>query len=202
MARAEISLGFTEQRFPAGAHVCQLFTDDEERQNAVLAFLLSGLRATERVSCFSDKTSEERVAEFLDDHDISYAERKASGAISLAPAGGVYFEDGRFDPDRMLLVLTAFHDDAVRDGYVASRVIGEMSPEIQQMPGGSRLLEYESRVSVLLRTHSVTTVCQYDARGFDGAMILDILKVHPLMVVQGSVVNNPFFITPETYLGL
>ena len=32
-----------------------------------------------------------------------------------------------------------------------ARVIGEMSPRIDTIPGGSRLMEYESKVSVLLR---------------------------------------------------
>ena len=85
-------------------------------------------------------------------------------------------------------------------GFNGGRVIGEMTPEVQQVPGGERLLEYESRVSLLLRTHPVTSVCQYDARTFDGATIMDILKVHPLMVVRGSVVRNPFFIPPEEFL--
>ena len=75
-----------------------------------------------------------------------------------------------------------------------------MTPEIERVPGGSRLLEYESKVSLLLKNCPVTAVCQYDARSFDGSTIMDILKVHPYMIVRGSVVNNPFFIPPEEYL--
>lgn len=60
--------------------------------------------------------------------------------------------------------------------------------------------EYEARVSLLLRDHPVTAVCQYDARAFDGAVIMDVLKVHPLMVIRGAVVHNPFFVRPEDYL--
>jgi len=29
---------------------------------------------------------------------------------------------------------------------------------------------------------------------------MEILKVHPLMVIRGSVVHNPFFINPEEFL--
>ncbi|MCX6904605.1 MAG: polysaccharide lyase family protein, partial [Verrucomicrobia bacterium] len=36
-----ISLGFTEERFPAGIHVCQIFQDDAERQDSLLRFLLA-----------------------------------------------------------------------------------------------------------------------------------------------------------------
>ena len=85
-------------------------------------------------------------------------------------------------------------------GFSAARVIGEMIPEIKHIPGGERLLEYESRISILLRDRPVTSICQYDANEFDGATIMDVLKVHPKMIVNGAVINNPFFIKPEEYL--
>lgn len=195
-----ISLGFTEQKFPAGIHVCQIFGSDDERQTSLLKFLLSGLQSGEKASCFSEKVTEALLAEFLAVYGISYIQAKESGALTLACTRDIYFQDDRFDPERMLGVLTQYHMDSVRQGYPAARVIGEMTPEIQHLPGGSRLLEYESKVSQLLRVHPVTAVCQYDSRSFGGAMLMDILKVHPLMIVRGSVVHNPFFIPPEEFL--
>jgi len=195
-----IDLGFAEERFPAGVHICQIFSDDDERQDSLLKFVLSGLQAGERTSCFSDKASESSVAEFLGRHGVSCAEVRGSGAFTLAGTREIYFQNDRFDPERMLRVLTQYHEDSVRQGYPAARVIGEMTPEVQHLPGGSRLLEYESQVSLLLREHPVTAVCQYDARAFDGATIMDVLKVHPMMVIRGSVVHNPFFIPPEIFL--
>jgi hypothetical protein len=140
------------------------------------------------------------VAEHLARHGLSYEERCASGAFTLAATRDIYFKDEQFDPQRIIEVLTRYYDDSVHGGYPAARVIGEMTPKVQHVPGGSRLLEYESKVSLLLRDHPVTCVCQYDARLFDGALILDVLKVHPLMVVRGAVVRNPFFIPPEEFL--
>jgi hypothetical protein len=53
---------------------------------------------------------------------------------------------------------------------------------------------------MLLRDHPVTAVCQYDANSFGGATIMEVLKVHPKMIINGSVINNPFFVEPEDYL--
>lgn len=94
-------------------------------------------------------------------------------------------------------IARQFHKDSVTNGFPASRVIGKMSAEIQHIPGGSRLLEYESRVSLLLKDHPVTAVCQYDANAFDGATLMKILKVHPMMVIRGAVVRNPCYIQPD-----
>ena len=51
----------------------------------------------------------------------------------------------------MLDTLAQYHKESLELGFPASRVIGEMISEIQDIPGGNRLLEYESRVSLLLR---------------------------------------------------
>lgn len=199
-AHQTISLGFTDQRFAPGVHICQIFSDDDERQEALLEFILSGLQGRELTACFSDQATEEALDEFLSNYGISFSEARASGSLTLSGGSAVYFKDSRFDPERMLGLLKGFHQQAKAQGYAAARVIGEMTPEIQSLPGGSRLLEYESKVSMLLREHPVTAVCQYDARSFDGGTIMDILKVHPYMIVRRSVVRNPFFIAPEEYL--
>jgi hypothetical protein len=124
----------------------------------------------------------------------------ASGALTLSPAREVYFAEDRFEPERMLATLARFYDDSIQQGYVATRVIGEMAAEVQRIEDGSRLLEYESRISLLLRERPITAVCQYDSRCFDGAAIMDILKVHPMMIVRGAIVRNPFYIAPEEFL--
>lgn len=195
-----ISLGFTEQKFPAGVHICQIITDDNERMESLLKFLLAGLQTGERASCFSENVSETILKEFLGKNDISYNDVVNSGAFMHSGTRDIYFQDNRFDPDRMLSILKNYHLESKAQGYPGTRVIGEMLPEVQNLPGGIRLLEYESRISLLLREYPVTAVCQYDARLFEGATIMEVLKVHPWMIVRGTVVNNPFHIPPEEYL--
>ena len=196
----KVSLGFTDEKVPVGTHMCLVFTKEEERVDSLLKFLLSGLQAGERTACFSEKLTEETLREYLVKNNISYDERKTQKAINLSGTSEAYFQGGVFDPDRMLNTLTAYYDEAVQLGFPASRVIGEMIPEVLRVPGGERLLEYESRVSILLRDHPVTSVCQYDANLFDGATIMEVLKVHPKMIINGMVIINPFYIQPELYL--
>jgi hypothetical protein len=195
-----ISLGFTPQEFPPGVHVCQIISTDQERLDALLKFLLSGLRAGERAGCFSEHATEAALTAYLGQHGLSYQDQCGTGALLLAGTRDVYFQDDRFDPDRMLGLLRQFHQESMARGFSGARVIGEMIPEVKRVAGGQRLLEYEARVSLLLRECPVTAVCQYDARLFDGAAIMDVLKVHPYMVVRDSVVRNPFYLTPEEVL--
>jgi hypothetical protein len=199
-SKTTISLGFTDQEFSPGVHICQIFNDDNERQESALKFLLSGLQSGERTTCFSEKVTETDLQEFFENNGVNYEAEKKSGAFTLSGTREIYFQDGYFNPERMLDLLKNYYKHSIDNGYRAARVIGEMSPEIQRVPGGDRLLEYESKVSLLLKEYPVTAVCQYAAHDFDGATVMDILKVHPLMVVRGSVVHNPFYITPEEFL--
>ncbi len=197
-----VSLGFTEERVPAGTHMCLIFTDDDERLDSLLKFLLSGVMEGERAACFSEKVTEEMIRAYFAKHGISYDERKTDNAISCSPTSEVYFRDGIFDPDRMLNTLSSFYQQTQDLGFTGGRVIGEMTPEVEHVPGGDRLLEYESRVSLMVREKPVTAVCQYDANKFSGAAIMNVLKVHPKMIVNGIVVHNPLFIEPEQFLKL
>ena len=197
---ARVSLGFAGEKVHAGAHICQIYSDYEECVESLLRFTLSGLQAGERITCFSEKIDEGKLGIFLSGENIAYADFRKKNRVVLAGTGEVYLQDGRFDPDRMLDRLSAYYRESVEMGFPAARVIGEMIPEVQSVPGGDRLLEYESRVSMLLRDHPVTAVCQYDANEFDGATIMDVLKVHPQMIIGGSIIHNPFYIKPEEFL--
>jgi len=195
-----VSLGFTPEKFPVGVHICQIIQDDLERDQALMSYLLSGLEAGERVSCFSDRVHFSAIADYCEQHQVSLADAQKAKSFTLATTQETYFPGGDFQPERMIDLLREYQTSAAREGYPAARVIGEMAPEIQNMPGRSRLLEYEAKVTMLLRDHPVTSVCQYDARCFDGATIMDVLKVHPLMVLRGTVIRNPFFLPPEGFL--
>jgi hypothetical protein len=195
-----ISLGFSHQQFEPGVHICQIYSSDEEREDILLKYLLAGIKGGERAACFSEYVGPDAIKEFLGGAGFAYDELNHAGALSVSGVRDIYFADHRFDPDRMLGHLRAFHGEAMDGGYAAARVIGDMLPAVHEMPGGSRLLEYESRVTMLLRECPITSLCQYDCREFDGSTIVEVLKVHPLMVVRGSVFHNPFYIAPEDYL--
>lgn len=195
-----IDLGFAEIQLPAGTHICQIYDTEKERNDSLLNFLVAGLKAGEKNACFSEAVDEAIIKEFCNNHGVQYGEAVEAGAFALNTTKKIYFKDGIFSPDNMLSLLSAFYNNSKDENFSGARVIGEMIPEIKEIKGGERLLEYESKVTLLLRDNPVTAVCQYNANSFDGATIMNVLKVHPMMIVSGTVVNNPFFIEPEDFL--
>lgn len=193
-------LGFTDQFFPVGSHICQIYSDDSEQTDSLLGFLESGIKNGEKTACFTGKLDDSTLAAHLEQRGLYLARLTESKALTTARTSDIYFQEGCFSPEIMLGLLRQFYEDSVSQGFTAARVIGEMISDVCTMKGGDRLMEYESRVSLQMRTHPITVVCQYDANSFDGATIMKVLKVHPLMVIRGVVVHNPYFIPPEEYL--
>lgn len=198
-APRHVPLGFTDEPFPAGTHMCYIFDDDEELRSAIAQYVASGIASRERVSYFVDRMPPNQLRAELARFGL---ERTAGTEKSflVTPADQTHCPDGTFVPDRMLDVLRRAYSSNLEDGFTGARVTGEMTWALKGLPGSERLIEYEARINTIVSDFPVTTVCQYDARRFDGATLLDVLKVHPMMIIRGRVVRNPYYMAPEELL--
>jgi len=195
-----IDLGFTDESFPSGTHMCLIYSNEEERIDVIARFLDSGLKTCERVAYFSDEASADEVKAWLIEKGIEIPKGKDSKQFSISSTALTYHPNGKFVPEEMLETLKAFYNNACNENYPNTRVSGEMSWALKGIPGSERLMEYESKVNEVFITHPVTAICQYDANKFDGATILECLKVHPFMIVRGQIVRNPYYLKPDEYL--
>jgi hypothetical protein len=190
-------MGFTKERYPAGTHMCLIYSGEKERRNVIGKFLQSGILGKEKVSYFADVMTPEEVRDWLRDMDIDLP---SDDRFSIWEAEGTYCPNGTFVPETMLNTLRVFYDQALSGKYSNARISGEMSWALKGIPGSDRLMEYEALVNDVLVTHPVTAICQYDANRFDGATIFDVLKVHPMMIVHGQILRNPYFMKPQDFL--
>jgi hypothetical protein len=195
-----VSIGFTGETFPAGTHMCLIYDDDRQRQELISSFLGAGIAAGEKVAYFADTTSVEDVEAWLLETAVELLGDDRSERFAATRAQETYCPDGRFLPDRMLETLRDFDRTIREEGFTGGRVSGEMSWALRGLPGSDRLPEYEALVNDVLEEHPITAICQYDAGRFDGGTLFDILKVHPMMIVGGQVVRNPYYVRPEEFL--
>jgi len=191
------AMGFTKEKFPAGTHMCMIYSHEQERRKVIGKFMESGILGNEKVAYFADIMKPEEVRDWLLSMEI---ELPIPPRFSIQVAETTYCPDGTFVPESMLNTLRQFYDQAKEEGYANTRVSGEMSWALKGIPGSDRLMEYEALVNEVLVTHPVSAICQYDANRFSGATILDVLKVHPMMVVHGQVVHNPYYMKPQDFL--
>jgi hypothetical protein len=193
-------MGFTEETFPQGTHMCLIYDDDNERRGLISKFLGAGIRGGEKVAYFVDTITTDEVRNWLAEMDVEIPRCEASGRFAVTVAEKTYCPNGKFVPEEMLNTLRVYHRGVEDEGYPGCRVSGEMSWALRGIPGSDRLMEYEALVNDVLMTNPITAICQYDARRFDGALVFDVLKVHPMMVVHGQIVRNPYYMKPGDFL--
>lgn len=175
---------------PPGTHMCFLFDDPAQQLDVISRFLAGGLMAGGHADYFTDMTE---PAALLDALVRSGVPRKHLDDEHLAvrSAGSVYCRDGHFSRDRMLDQLTAGFDSHAGRFPGPIQIGGEMSWALRPgVTGLDELVPYEAAINDVIRERPFTAVCQYDARRFDGALLYEIMKAHPYVVVRGQVIAN------------
>jgi hypothetical protein len=201
-AHQDVSFGFTQQPFPAGSHVCYIYTDEAERRHFMARFIESGLATGEKVAYLADtpKAAEE-TQEFLSTLGVQLPAPLRPGQLVMAEAEKTYCPDGLFAPERVLDTWRSLYRQSLDARFRGVRATGETTWLRKGMPGLERWFEYESRLNLAVKECPFTGImCQYDANQLDGATLYEVLNVHPLMIVRGQIVHNPYYEPPEHYL--
>ena len=198
MKRRNISLGFTDEKVPEGLHFCYIYNDDDERFRVIRQYLESGLSADEKVMYLVDTVSPDQLLARLAGVGADW---RRNARLTVRTAAEVYCPSGTFSADEMLETVRGFYCGAVAEGRPGARGTGEMSwSQSGALKDQSDLIEYESRLNQFVAQHPMTLCCQYDAGRFDGDTILNVLTVHPYMIVRGRLMSNPYYIEPSVFL--
>lgn len=75
-----------------------------------------------------------------------------------------------------------------------------MNWALGELPGSEDIIEYEAQVNEVLSRNRQPAVCVYDTSKLSGGMLMDLLRTHPLTLVDGVVQENPFFTPPAEML--
>jgi hypothetical protein len=196
----EMHMGFTQEVLPECDHVCLIYDNEEQRRKIVSEFLAAGLKRDEFVGYFADTAPREDVLAWLSETGVDFLKAEENGAFGVVKAEDAYCPSGRFVPQEVLDRITARYNMLRQTGYTGSRVTGEMTWVLRDIPDTDRFLEYEVGLNMITDPFPHIGMCQYDARLFDGAMLFKVLQVHPYMIAQGKVVRNPYYIKPEEFM--
>ena len=193
MCQQSTSLGFTDEVFPHGTHMCYFYNDEEERREIISKYLASGLAAGEKTLYFAKDIPITALLDNLDNLGVDIESEQNKGNFEVQATKDVYHSDGIFDPDRQLAKLHQYYANTLEQGYPGARVGAEMHWALEDIKGADRLLEYETRWNEELKRSPVTAICQYNTHLFDGNTVMQVLRVHPLVITNGQVVRNPFY---------
>ena len=187
------------QELTPGQHLCFFYETEEEHRAALKIFLHQGLERREKVLYIADAHDPAAILGYLHNEGLDAASYVASGQLSILAPAETYLQGGTFDPERMIARLQAETEQALREGYTALRISGEMTWALRKLPGSERLVEYEAKLNASWPDKCLG-MCQYDRRRFPADILLDMLRTHPLVVLDKQLYDNFHYIPPERLL--
>jgi hypothetical protein len=100
----------------------------------------------------------------------------------------------------MMAALDQLIREHAATGKPPMRLVGQMGWVFSSPPGIEQLVAYEASVNEVLNRGKTPTVCVYDVGRLSGAMVVDLLRAHPLTVMNGVLHENPFYTPAEELL--
>jgi PAS domain S-box-containing protein len=191
-----------------GNHLCHLYETEEERRAVLAPFLRQGLTCGEKVLYIVDAHTTKVALDFLrgapstdPEYFLDATPYLARGQLDILTCDDTYVRGGAFTADRMVALLRAKTERALVEGYPALRATGEMTWTLRGLPGSEQLIEYEAKLNEFLPNSKFLALCQYDRRRFDPAVLLDVLRTHPAVIVGTDIFENIYYTPPDLMVG-
>lgn len=181
-------------------HVCAFFHSVDEQYRVLLPFIQAGFECGDRAFHVVDPGLRDEHLRRLTAAGIDVARSEPSGQLKLCDWHEAHVQNGGFDQHRMLAFLEDALKDGAKHGFRVSRSIAQMEWALEDLPGVEDLVEYEARLNYMLPRYNDPIICVYDLNKFGGAIVVDILRTHPMVIIGGTLQENPFFVPPDQFL--
>lgn len=182
-------------------HVCAFFNSREEEHQVLGSFYRDGIRWGERNLHLVEAGSIAAHREHLAAGGMDVPGCEACGQLVMMPWHHAYLDDaGVFDRQRVLQLIEQVAREASAPGSVPVRVMGQMDWIVRPGVDRAEVIAYEAEVNEVLARHQQPAICVYDIATLDGAMMMDLLRTHPLTLIGGALRENPFYTPPAQML--
>jgi MEDS: MEthanogen/methylotroph, DcmR Sensory domain len=194
-----VALGVLGLKVPIGTHICTFFSGQSGRDDIVMPFLAEGIRAQDKCICVLESPA---PAEFLPmlARQFDVGPPVASGQLQLATPAEAYLRSGRFSTEEMLAYWGEAAAATDEEGFSLIRATGEMPSVLDHPAGRAEFFRYEAKLNEVIPTYPEVILCLYDLERWGAGVLMDALRTHPMVVVDGMVHDNPYYVEPSQYL--
>ena len=124
-----------------------------------------------------------------------------TGQLELPAPADAYLRSGQFSTEDMLDYwrdLATAAQGAARFSFI--RATGEMPSVLDHPDGRAEFFRYESLLTAAISALPEVVVCLYDLERFGAEVLMDTLRTHPRVIVDGMIYDNPYYIEPGKFL--
>jgi hypothetical protein len=182
-------------------HVCAFFDSRSEEYAVLGPFFEEGIKQGEKNLHIINPTYLAEHRSRLQEAGIDVERCEACGQLEVTTWQGAYLDtNGTFNKERMLATLDQVCADALASGFPRIRIMGNMDWVFSDVSGAKQILAYEAEVNEVLAKNRQPAVCVYDTAKLSGSMMMDLLRTHPLTLINGIVQENPFYVPASQML--
>lgn len=181
-----------------GTHFCAFYSGSAERDRLLFPFLDEGLRHGDKCLCLIDGVEPALVRDLaVGQPGPGYSRRSAQ--LDVVLASDAYLRSGRFSVAEMMSYLSHAADAAIADDFDLFRAVGEMSWVLPGPAGWENLFLYESALNHTVEHMPAILMCLYDLQKFGAEMLVEVLRTHPTVLLDRTVIDNPHYVPPSEY---
>jgi DNA-binding CsgD family transcriptional regulator len=177
-----------------GTHMCALYSGPAERDSLLFSFLREGIREGDKCLCLIDNADPAAVREQLEVGQNGHAPRR-SEQLDVDHTSEVYMQSGRFSVEQLVSFLSGRLSRAAQSNFPRLRAAGEMSWVLPQSGGAEDFFVYESALNKIIEDKPAVFMCMYDLQRFGVSMLVDVIKTHRKVLLDGMVLENPHYFT-------
>jgi hypothetical protein len=181
-------------------HICAFFNSVDEEHRVLRSFITEGLDRGEKAFHIVDPDLRDAHLKRLDEAGVNVERVMGSGQLEVRPWQHAYLRGDRFDQDAMLTLIEEVLQAGAAAGYPLTRLLAHMEWACGDKPGVGDLVEYETRLNYVLPKYDDPVICTYDLSKFGSSVAMDIMRTHPVVIIGGTLQENPFFVPPDEFL--
>jgi hypothetical protein len=185
-----------------GDHICALYTGPVERDAILIPFIRSALRSGDKCVCVIDSTEpDDLIADIALGSDVDLADSLASRQFDLLRAADTTMRSGTFRPADMVGFWKASLAAVMNAGrYQRLRAASETGLSLRDLPDWRQVVQHESEINRMLPLYPQVLLCLYDLDKVGGAFLVDLMSMHPRLLINGRLTENPYYLAPDEWL--
>lgn len=199
MKSVETPISLAGSHLGRGRHICAFFHHADEEYRTLLPFIKAGFECGDRAFHVVEPKQREQHLDRLESAGINLA-GAANGQFKLLDWHDTCFQHDHFEQFDIVAFLEEQLKEGARRGFRVSRSVVHMGWGLEDRPSLKDLLEYESRLSYILRRYNDPVICVYDLAKSSGAIVAGALRTHPTVLIGGILHENPFFVPSDESL--
>ena len=198
----DLSVEGKSERIPPGSHICQLYNKVNEIVGVTARLMELGLAAEEKCLFAGSPASVKEMEEALTRAGVNVAAAVESGQLVLLSDRDPLLIAKRFDPYHLLSTHQTFIAQARRENWKACRISIDMTWLAAEAATPEQILKYEAAADAIFTFQNapIIALIHYDYSKLPGALVVEMLRLHPIAVVGKFIKRNPYYVNSEQYL--